>query len=471
MSRTLPSPDRLFDRTWRPGHPFRPKLSRTRRLAMLVLLLLLSTIIGGYWYLTDSIRVRTMAEESLSRLIGGRVTIGSATLSIFQGLRLYDVRVYVDDMPDAAHPDAALRDEQESLLFRAHSFLVRADPKALLDGRLEPTQIVAIEPYVRLAEDVHNGHWNHQGLRRHATTLPVSKPGAPPPQLPEVILRNAIIENCAYDNGQYKTRGTMAIEGKLTPSLESDVYHFILQSRGATQGIGPSVEGKIDMHGGSVTASLMNFRFGPDLETMLPAQVRKWWHEHEISGRVDVPELTYQSAHGTGDLASGDGREQSFRAEIDVRGVRLVVHPQEWLSGDEMRRETWSHSALLAMRGAGLDTSGFVSELEEAVQPTPITLHQVTGKFVFTEDDMAIENISGFVESNGLKISGRVRNYASPADATASIRVSSLETDDILIPASPRYINSMPQTVREIYDHLRPQGHCRFWVELARATT
>src|SRR5689334_5328398 len=132
MPRALTSPDRLFDRTWRPGHPFRPKLSRTRRLAMLVLLLVLSTIIGGYWYITDSNRVRGMAQDYLSRLIGGRVTIGSATLSIFQGLRLYDVRVYVKDMPDRAQPTGSPDggDAGESLLFRAHSFLVRADPKA-----------------------------------------------------------------------------------------------------------------------------------------------------------------------------------------------------------------------------------------------------------------------------------------------------------------------------------------------------
>jgi hypothetical protein len=53
MARALTSPDRLFDRTWRPGHPFRPKLSRGRRFAMLLLLLVLSTVIGGYWYITD----------------------------------------------------------------------------------------------------------------------------------------------------------------------------------------------------------------------------------------------------------------------------------------------------------------------------------------------------------------------------------------------------------------------------------
>src|SRR5215210_690746 len=97
MPRALSSPDRLFDRTWRPGHPFRPKLSRWRRVFMGLALLALCSVIGAYWYVTDSNRVRGRAQEYLSRLIGGNVRIGCATLSIFQGLRLNDVRVYADD--------------------------------------------------------------------------------------------------------------------------------------------------------------------------------------------------------------------------------------------------------------------------------------------------------------------------------------------------------------------------------------
>lgn len=467
MPRLLSSPDRLFDRTWRPGHPFRPRLSRVRRLAMIALLLLLNTIIGGYWYITDATRVRAMAQGYLSELIGGRVVIGGASLSIFQGLRLNDVRVYVDDAnsPTATN-NARGRGEEGTLLFRAQALLVRVDPRELLHGRLDATQIVAVEPYVQLAEDLETGRWNYQRLRSRVSQPSIpQQPGRGPMQLPELLLRNAIIETVQLNHGVVEKRGNMAIEGQLKPSLERDVYLFNLQSRGATQGMGPSVTGRLDMTGPEpvVTSSLMNFRFGPDLETMLPAQVRKWWRDHDLTGRVDVPELTVRATN-----PPPGGASPPFRAELALRGVDLKGNPEEWFTADEMRRQEWARGALLAMRAAGLDSRGFVSEIEDATQSTPINLHQVTGTFVFTEDRVEIQNVSGFVESNGLKIRGHINNYATPSKATASIRVSSLETDDILIPASPRYVNSMPAVVKEIYDHLRPQGRCRFWVQLDR---
>ena len=55
---------------------------------MIIIFFLLCAIIGGYTYLTDSRRVREMAEAYLSNMLGGRVEIGQATLSIFEGLTL-----------------------------------------------------------------------------------------------------------------------------------------------------------------------------------------------------------------------------------------------------------------------------------------------------------------------------------------------------------------------------------------------
>jgi hypothetical protein len=459
MPRSYTSPDRLFDRTWRAGHPFHPRTSRTRRLTMIGLLLVLCTAIGGYWFFTDSQRVRAMAQESLSRLLGGRVIVGGATLSIFQGLRLDDVRVYVDESRD-----------EDSLLFTAQALLVRADPKALLDGRLEPTQIVAIEPHVRLTEYLSSGNWNHQRLRRRPTTRPGENPSMQlPPQLPEVVLRNAVVEYGQADaSGTRRVIGTMAIEGQLMPGLERDVYLFKLQSRGATQGLGPSVDGRVDTSSGRITASLMNFRYGPDLEAMFPEQVRRWCQDHGLAGRVDVPELTYQRLSGP--TEPGAAPRSAFRAEIDPRDVRLVVRPDEFIGVEEQLRNRWARQALGSLRAAGLDAAGFVDELQAAVEPTPIKMEKVTGKFIFTDDAIEIANISGYVESNGIRVSGRIRDYANPAAAVASIRVSSLDQEDIVVPASPRYINSMPQAVREIYDHLRPQGKCRFWVQVDRPT-
>src|SRR4051794_24437209 len=95
------SADRLFDRPWQPGHPFRPRISAPRRWGMLLILLLLSAVIGGYWYITDSRRVKSIAESYLTGVLGGPVKVGRANLSLFEGLRLDDVEVRVDDGDDA----------------------------------------------------------------------------------------------------------------------------------------------------------------------------------------------------------------------------------------------------------------------------------------------------------------------------------------------------------------------------------
>ena len=160
MSRYSAIPDRLLDRAWRSGHPFRPRCGRLRRWSMLVLFVTLSLMIGGYNYLTDSNRVRSMAETYLTRLVGGRVEVGGATLSLFEGLRLDDVKVHVDEALGA--PD--------SVIFSAQSFVVTYDPRNMLAGNLEATQIIAQKPRVLLVENLDTGAWNFHrlGQRRQA---------------------------------------------------------------------------------------------------------------------------------------------------------------------------------------------------------------------------------------------------------------------------------------------------------------
>src|SRR5687768_9913999 len=91
-------------RTWR------------RQFSMAVLLTLFVGIIWGYWTVTDSHRVKAMAEKELSRMVGGKVRIGAASLSIFDGLRLNEVEVHVDEVR-----------REDSKIFSAESLLVRVN--------------------------------------------------------------------------------------------------------------------------------------------------------------------------------------------------------------------------------------------------------------------------------------------------------------------------------------------------------
>src|SRR5688572_7916962 len=219
MSRQALTPDHLFDRPWKPGRRFRRGAGRTRRLTMAVLLTVLCLVISGYAYITDSERVRTMAESYLSDLAGGPVKVGGATLSVFEGLRLDDVRLFAD-ANDAA-PDA--------LLFSAQTLLIKYDPRTMLTGKLAATQIVAQKPQVFLAENRDAQRWNFQRLLEERSKR-AREPMKMPKRLvlPEVLLRNARVTISEMRGGEEVARGVMGIDGRLVTAPDGDRYTFYL---------------------------------------------------------------------------------------------------------------------------------------------------------------------------------------------------------------------------------------------------
>lgn len=425
--------DNLMDRTWNPArrgfaggrhHPFQPKRSMRHRLGMLGLFLVLSGLIGGYWYITNPTRIETMAERYLSGLIGGPVEIGGATLSLFQGLRLDEVVLKVDN---SDHPD--------STIFTADTLLVRYSPSKLLAGKIEATEIVAINPQVRLVEDIDSGQWNYQRLSRRGENqsngegLSVSMPR--PRLLPEIVLRSGRVVYAEMREGVKREQGHMTLEGQLTPVRDvSGAYRFVLQSRGQSALAGPSVSGRVIPGTGRIIASARNFTFGRDVKSMLPHEVRRFLERMNLSGRLDVPEMFWNPSQGDG--------QTDFRVVIELQGVTLAIPPEHWTDPSQPL----------------------------TTRPAPIRLQKVNGTFVFTRDAIEIHSVTGYVESNGFKLDGRIEGY-SPSSA-ATIHIASLDSEHIFIPAAPAWADAMPPAVREIYDRFRPQGTARLKLTLRR---
>lgn len=448
MAKVLANPDRLFDRTWRPGHPLRPRMSALRRWGMMMLLLVLSVVIGGYTYLTDSNRIREMGSAYLTQLLGAPVEIGRANLSIFEGLRLDKVAILSNG-----------RGGDKTPLFSAETLVIRYSLRDLIAGRLVARQIIAIDPHVRLTEDPQTHRWNYQTVIR-PTSQPSPRKQSNPPQplmLPEIILRNAQIEYLEILHDRPVRVGEISLEGRLTPGSDAGRYDFELLSRGR-DALGPVVSGSVDTETGRVAARLRNFTFGRDIETMLPPEVRQWWEDHELKGRVDIPELVYTPAR--------PGHRASFHVETDLNGVTLAVHPREWSSAQHNRNVQWMHDTLETARQKKWMSESAISYLESSSTPVPIRLQNVAGTFVFTEDGIEIKSLTGRLENNWFNVAGAMQGY-SP-DAPFQLKVSSLQTQDLYIPPAPRYVNSMPQDVREIYDRIRPTGTCSVWVKLVR---
>ncbi|MDP9174815.1 MAG: hypothetical protein M3O30_13260 [Planctomycetota bacterium] len=449
MAFVLANPDRLFDRTWRPRHPLRPRLSSGRRHCMLVLLTLLCTIIFGYSWLTNSKRVRAMAGSYLSDLLGGDVTIGQASLSIFEGLRLDDVTLRIDES-----------DRADSTILHAQTFLIRYNPYELLTGKLTATQIVAIEPTVMLVEDPVAQQWNYSRLwnrQREARRKKTNRPEGPL-ALPQIILRDATVQYIELIDGKPKSMGWYTIGGTFTPDDEPDRYDFELQSRGR-EAMGPSVKGTLRMNGGKSSAQMWNFPFGPDIKTMLPTEPRAWCEQHELQGQVDVPALVFDPG--------ANGSKPTFRVEIALSGVGLAVRPQEWMGRSQNDHIQWFHSVLDTFAQKQWMRPEWIHALRQLSTPQPIHLRQCSGTLVFTDQGVQLKAVEGKLENNWFSLDGKIDGY-SP-DSTASITAASLRGQNLDLPGwSPTYVGSLPPEVQEVCEHLHPQGTCSVWVKIER---
>jgi hypothetical protein len=463
--------EQLFDRTWRPGHPFRPRLSPLRRWGTFCVLCFLLSVIAAYWYLTDSTRVRKMCETYLSQLTGGNVSVKRAALSIFEGLRLDGVSIRVDKAGA----------EFDSTLFEVQTVLLKYNPESILNGKLDATQIVAIEPRVRLCENLDARKWNYQ--RISLPTQPSTKPqDRRITNLPQILLRNGQVYYSQIQDGKLLPQGTMSLDGSLSPGETSGTCVFRLQSRVESETLGPVVQGQIVLATGETFARLENFEFGPAIKRMLPRDVRQTLEDHQLAGRVDVPSLhVIPGGRGPG--------KPTFRVEMNLNKVNLAVSPNEWLSRVERQQIDALHGAFDLMRVAGLGSRGsgvegrgsteesadprlptpdsrpaaFVDRLDAAITPNPIRLEKVDGQFVFTQDGISVRNLTGWVERNSFQIAGNIGGYNADAPATVDV-----VGDDIYIPHSPRYVNAMPRVVREVYEALHPEGSGHLWVRFDR---
>ncbi|MGA2230935.1 MAG: hypothetical protein ABSH22_08555 [Tepidisphaeraceae bacterium] len=406
MPKALLHPEHSLNRAWRPRHPLRPHVGRFRRWAMLLLMLLLWSLIGAYVYLTDDARVRRMSADYLATLVGGKVSIGSAKLSIFQGLRLNDVWITV---PDGDGP--------QSTLLEAGTVLIRYDLRALLGGQVVANQITATDLRVNLAEDMRSGQWNYQLLKLspQISNQPLNQPLT---ALPEVILRDAQVVYLQLSDGVVRQTGWVAVAGRLGPAAKPQEYEFSLQSRGR-QSLGPTIDGSLDIPSSHLSANMRNFVFDPDIQTMLPGPVSKWCRDHRLAGNMNVS-VDYS--------LNSDPAAPDFHVQADLDGVALSLNPD---LGD-----------------AGLK------------------IHDASGSLVFTKDGLSAEAVTAHVDDNAFAVNGTIGGYSSDAPLDLNLR----SIGDVNLPPVWPPVASLPPEARELYRHFHPSGRAKAQIHLTRAS-
>src|SRR5262249_23984616 len=143
---------------------------------------------------------------------------------------------------------------------------------------------------------------------------------------------------------------------------------------------------------GEIQASLQNFEFGDDVRTMLPVEVQRYWQQHDLHGQLNIPLLSYTPP-------AKQGGAPGYHVEIELGGVTLSVHPEEWMSADQQATLDDLHQAMDVMRLAGLNGHKFVDRVAELVEPASLNLKQVKGAFVFGDDQsIQIKDLTGWLE-------------------------------------------------------------------------
>lgn len=409
---------------WHPGYPFRRPSSRSRKLLSLATLLILVTLIAAYWFVTDSARVRAIAEYYLAEATGGEVTVGRGRLSIFEGLRLDDVTIRVPGS-----------DKHEPPLFTAATVYLRLPMADLARRDFSSTSIIAVEPKVTLISDTGGRTWNFQKLARatSATTRTTRETPIGRITLPQLVLRGGRIEYVERIGSDLVSRGSVVVEGNLIPEpARPDYLTFAVTARGSRDKPGTSLTGWAYLSTGQVSARLQNFDLGEEYLHMLPAPVRRWWEQHEIAGNVEIPELSIEP------VPEGS-TTRPFRVVALFRGGAMSLLPEE-------------------LQGYDADFQG-----DRGKPGPPVRVDDVRGTLVFTESGIELQDMSLMLEGSRIAVSGSLGGYSPGSPLTVRVRC-----DDLHLPENPAFVSSLPPLPRDIYDSWSPSGYGSFDFQIER---
>jgi len=281
--------------------------------------IVLSALAGGLSYrrFADPERVRAQAENLLQKFTHGRVRVGSAEFSIFNGVHLFNVSVSVSGVPRDTSPLERPPEETESV-FSCRELFLSHDPTSALWGPLRIRSILAIEPTCSIIHDRAQGTTNITGLFRGASPMDHADAA-----MPTVELRDARIRVAYREAHGVRVVEDLALTLRGRPSQRNQrIYDVAWQGEGDTAGSGHS---QIDLQNGH----LRNVRGGlPSLsiETVLLVVnagydgAGAWSDLLGLDGRVRATDYN---------LIDGVAADASRSATIDLNNASISIPIQQ----------------------------------------------------------------------------------------------------------------------------------------------
>jgi len=366
-----------------------------------VLALALLVVLGyGYWHLTNDWRIGRLARRYLGDLTGARVEIRSAEFRIFGGVQLAGVRLYIP------------ADRSPAPFLQAQTVVLKHYPWALLfSGRIEPQEVVCLEPIVTLEHYVQEDEYNVQRLLKLAIARWRQRRGGYAGRLPSIRIRQAELRWVDVDGGLRLPLGTMQLNISMLPR-EGQEYTVIFEDQGADSP--PTVHGQfaLDVKNGKIrrisgSASIVG------LEEALPRKYRQWRRRYAVTGEVQL--------HGEPGAETG-----AARIELDLKDLSLTLPPEE----------------------GGLD------------------LQHVRGRLILEEGRIALKNVTGqIVQGGGARfvLSGVYAGHEPDSPFELEVRI-----EQLAVPAPQRLGGRIAEVLKSLTEDYELSGRLNLLARLTR---
>jgi hypothetical protein len=252
----------------------RARSHRRRRIVLAAMLVVVSALVAGYFYLTSDARVGAFAEGYLEELLGTDVQIGHATFSWSDGLVLKDLRIIPSTKKLGIVPPPL-----DEPLVAAQQVDLRITPLSLLLLSPQVTEIVVHRPQIHLIL-WNEATWNFQALAR---TRPLA---AGVKMRPVVAMEEGMLK--IERRGETVYSHQMIVSGLLLPSeTDPDMFRFQTDVKSQTVGVELAVSsGLIDARTGSLRfeGQASNVVLTEELYRSLPREAQRIWDRFELTG-------------------------------------------------------------------------------------------------------------------------------------------------------------------------------------------
>jgi hypothetical protein len=249
-------------------------VSAQRRRNGLILLAALVAMVYVGWFLTNDSRIRREARDTLESLTTADVDIERAQFSLFEGIRLHGVKVRIRESNSPEH------------FFTAREVVLKHNPWALLlRARLEPTEIVCLEPVVNLEYDRDSQTSNAGRLFAQIASQPRVK-NKGPRRLPQITLRKGLLRSRVIHRNLRSPPVQKPFDGSLTPV---DDHTYLVSVEEEPDGPDRAVQWarlKLDVETGQIES--VSGALSDQAVQFLPPRYQEWIRRYNLSGEIEV---------------------------------------------------------------------------------------------------------------------------------------------------------------------------------------